>query len=468
MRRIPSTPQQDAMDVFAGLPRTVLLGPAPIGIGTEHVEALSSYFTRMVQHNGVTPGFMIWSTRWPTRPVKCLDLGVFCYATWSTMNRGTISTTLHGLTFVQATSRLIGVASLPMLNWHMWCEGFSTTRLTRPFQSWCIKCLIGDKVKYIREAWTLSCVTVCALHRVRLADRCPRCRSKIRVVEANGRLLWCRACRSSVLDMKPAPSCRAQRHEIVATSSLCKLLAMTTGGKQKISASVIFKALRKWARQNGASSIRERAAFFGFSKATLSSWANRKSKPSLQCVLEMCCRKGQPIHLVFFGSPLSATAGISDNWLQSRWRYRRIDDRRQREIRESLRKLTRQDRRLTLAQVGRKIGVATKTLKRLAPTITRKILISGKLSTSDSSEHHFDQFKATIRRLILDEMRNDRVPSRRQLEKHFEKPGWFRERKRSAFVRAALNEAREGFAETRIHMPNRFDPPPTRGRRLAC
>jgi len=419
-----------------------LLSPGLIGIGTSRVESLPSYFRRLAQHNGVTLGMLVWGPHARAFAKMRPDFGVLGEKAWKLLSFGTISGSNFGLEFSDALTMMTGQSGLRMLCYNAWIEGFSTLRLTRPFQAWCSICIQDGNLPYTRAVWELSSYKVCCRHCKRLDDKCGNCGGPIRAIEPNGQFLWCRRCQVSVVGQNARPGDVATPSELSVANSLEQLVADGTGGNMSLSASGILFHLFGWARYHGVTSLRELSAFFALSKATLSGWRNATNAPSLQRLIELCETMGLSIYHVLSGGLTHKDSRAIQMGIDGRWVHRRLTEFERQRISRSLKEMLRRTPSLTLTEAAREIGVAVKTLKRLAPSSSAGILRASRKLKQDTAARSQSQFKSKIRKLILAGVKSGSIPSRIKLELNFAKPGWFREASRRDFVRSQLQTAR--------------------------
>jgi len=227
--------------------------------------------------------------------------------------------------------------------------------------------------------------------------------------------------------------------------SLGKLLAATTGGQLTLVASQMFSTLFEFAWRHGAYSLRDRSAFFGLSKGSLSAWMNKSTVPSLQRVFEMCELNGLQINDVAADRLHQVHTHEDQRYIESRWMHRSLTGGQKRRIPALLARISMRTPPPTLAQAAREIGVAVKTLKRLAPATAKRITTAAAQAKRENAEHNFTQFRKAVRDLVSAGITKGILPSRMQLEHQLTKPGWFRDAKRREFVRQELARARRSL-----------------------
>jgi len=197
-------------------PRSRLYHLAPVGVGTEHVETLTSYVTRLAAAHAVPVSKLVGHEIGPlaVRPklgsqfatgtqrrfvplINCqsyiLNASGYAAQNWVTQ--------LHHLT---------GEDKLRFLTTLCWNGAVSGEELVRWYQAWCPQCYQGwrDAGEMVREPllWVLRAVSMCTLHRRQLETRCWNCGRTPHVLTGRSRSGHCGHCQAWLGSNDPGPS----------------------------------------------------------------------------------------------------------------------------------------------------------------------------------------------------------------------------------------------------------------------
>ena len=162
--------------------RSALYRLSPIGLGTERVEALSSYVARVAAAHLVKPSWLLKS------------FGASVSAKDTRVLNGACVTTGRVVELLEQRTQLGDLASLTFLPWG---NVLSTLNSLSTNQGWCPRCLESWRSEGIPIhyplLWCLTTVRWCVVHGCRLASQCPgpECGAPIELYAAAGR---CRRC----------------------------------------------------------------------------------------------------------------------------------------------------------------------------------------------------------------------------------------------------------------------------------
>lgn len=286
-------------------PRSALHALAAIGLGTPDVESLTSYFCRLANSHACTTSDLakfvverIDPGRWETHqgdPHKCRY-------TWHERSISGIGPS--ALSWASALAQLTGVGSLSQLTL-LALQGCVTPKGLMAVQSrWCPHCLHEDlaqgRTPYLRLAWDIGIVKICARHGVPLWARCPHCKKSNVRHSANVVVPgWCTSCGHFLGQEPPAaePSpCQEERTRALAmqTGLVGELLAATSSGEQdsqEIRFTPGIDALHRCidgliTRLDGGMAA-QFARRLGVSKSTVHYWRIRRSPPTLAALVHV-------------------------------------------------------------------------------------------------------------------------------------------------------------------------------------
>jgi DNA-binding phage protein len=268
--------------------RSRLFGLAPVGIGTDHVEALSSYVVRLARAHSVSPRRLIRE--------EFVRAGQGSRARSAARQSNDIRT-MNGLdhyaeTFAALVAELTAVPAvryltlLPLGNLLPRLGAGLLARQPR----WCPECLSqmnddGTEV-YRPLVWSMNVYTRCHRHRRSLVSACPHCGRQQPFIPRFPDLFHCAHCNRSLLggDISNGSSNGSSREEWVASwlAELVTLLPALDG----IALREQFVTLLKLTidlRTNGNRA--ELARRLGMPRPTLYNWLIRQGHPRLPQLL---------------------------------------------------------------------------------------------------------------------------------------------------------------------------------------
>jgi hypothetical protein len=164
------------------LPKPSVLYPLPpVGIGTPHVESMTSYFTRLAEAHCVFPGVLMRKIIAPFAESHLMGMqGVATMAVREGKTTGAFNSAHHRarnmVNVLENLTKLQGLHALTMLPW---AEVFPLFGLIRSVRAWCPCCLEGWRasghVIYEPLLWAVQAVKICVQHGCRLETHCPKC-----------------------------------------------------------------------------------------------------------------------------------------------------------------------------------------------------------------------------------------------------------------------------------------------------
>jgi len=161
---------------------SVLYALAPIGIGSPHVESMTSYIARLAEAHCVFPGVLMRHLIVPFAKSHLTGEGS---STTLHLRDGESTGALnaHQQTAVNTVHILESLTKqrrLHLLTMVTWAEVFPLTSLIRTKQAWCPLCLeewkAAGQVIYEPLLWTMQAVKICSQHDCLLETQCFMCR----------------------------------------------------------------------------------------------------------------------------------------------------------------------------------------------------------------------------------------------------------------------------------------------------
>jgi len=168
--------------------RTRLFNLEPIGIGTAHVECITSYITRLAAEHMIPPWFIVSKDIAPRMSRKTLSEPSGHSDLYGKMGASLNGVSSTAAEVVNALEDLTGRADLAELTMQRWRHVLAPTGLLRRYRAWCPICFEEWKAQgkpiYEPLLWTLKETDACVDHFVPLVTQCPKCH------KVHGPLTW--------------------------------------------------------------------------------------------------------------------------------------------------------------------------------------------------------------------------------------------------------------------------------------
>ena len=200
---MPQTFESWDLTIPALPPRSRLLPVAPLGVGTPHVESLTSYIARLAENHAVRvsdlAGYGLAPCAASDSPIVSIRARV--YRMGSGFHPGTHA--INGLAedarrWVAATEAATCQTELKFLTLTPFRRIFTKQGLFRKHQAWCPACFETWRQNrqpiYIPLQWHLRLVQVCDVHRTLLCEACPHCGLSFGPLYVRARPGYCSRC----------------------------------------------------------------------------------------------------------------------------------------------------------------------------------------------------------------------------------------------------------------------------------
>lgn len=176
-------------------PRSILYRLSPVGIGTANVESLSGYISRLAQEHSLSPVVLLKnSVRDLSELPKTLLQNSISAGFAGSLNGFSENTEIIVDILQKATLRddIYRTTLIP------WRKILSKQKLLKNHSAWCPVCFDEQKrnhgIVYEKLLWTFNTVNACRIHEIPLAERCPHCRKKSKVLSGRSRPGYCSGC----------------------------------------------------------------------------------------------------------------------------------------------------------------------------------------------------------------------------------------------------------------------------------
>jgi len=414
--------------------RSVLVGLAPIGIGSSDAESLTGYVVRIAAAHHLAPSRLARFVLAPKlgRPdVRGLEVdawGRYFGAIFNTPRASLNGTGVYAATWAEALSGLTGRRDLHALTLVRWADVLPAKGLLRSERVYCPACLDEwGANSYEPLRWQFRSLEVCVRHELRLRSACPdrACGAGRGILASWARVGRC-ACgtelRTSLLRARSSeapidPDYLAWQR--VVDAGLGSLVAATPTLDTPVSGLLTPDAIAIAIERATGGNLTRFAASVRMELSTVSLWRSGRRQPTLEAALRICAVAGFDL-VDFLAGRLDALraappAPMSPPWLpDSQERHRQID---WRAIERGLRATLAHEVPPALNAVLRELGADDRTAKRRMPDLCGAVRDRHTAWRAAELEDVQLCREAEVRRAIAEIDATGRYPGRRQVQK---------------------------------------------------
>ena len=271
----------------------------PIGLGTEYVESLTGYISRLAEAHSVSPGVLLRRELIPRLPQssggspkneRVVQTYCFIYDSY----------VLNGLSdcprrWVRVLEAVTGQNSLHVMTMLGWAGIISDIHLLRSNRAWCPLCFdcwrrVALPV-YEPLIWAVKVVSVCPVHERVLEERCPRCERASPALTARSRPGFCGRCRSwlGVPPLQEPPTGTSLDTQLRIARSLGGMVSLISSLPQTASPVCFKENLRRCIDDFARGNLSQFARLSGVSFDSIERWLLPGSSVRLDSFLRMCC-----------------------------------------------------------------------------------------------------------------------------------------------------------------------------------
>lgn len=275
--------------------RSRLFNLAPIGVGTIHQEALSSYMVRLARAHSVSPLDLCNRELIPITDIKVGN------AVWSFA--ATNAKTLNGMNkYASEATRgfhlLTGRNDLENCTLLPWKDVLDNkaVNLLHPHPRWCPACFIAwraqSKDPYWPLLWFLAPATHCPTHRKQLEENCPHCGAHQPFIPKHNYLDYCSQCGESLAFLTDAINPRKEfpvkGMPRFFSESVGEMIARNPSAHEFAKQERLTERLRDLIRILGNGIREDMHRKLGLRPRATSSWLIKGGKPMINSLLVIC------------------------------------------------------------------------------------------------------------------------------------------------------------------------------------
>jgi transcriptional regulator with XRE-family HTH domain len=283
------------------LPRSRLFHQLPIGVGTPHVESLTSYVSRLAVAHSVSTGTLLAievgpliKTNYP--PSRKSIVAIYGQESVRALN----GIRLGALQLVQALEKLTLRTDLRFLTMLPWAEVFPVLGLLKHKQAWCPLCLQelleNRKEIYLPLLWALNVIKVCPYHYQPLQLQCPHCHAQFLPLWRSSRPGYCLKCSGWLGSSKDARDVEPNfvkaadefQWDIWAANTVGDLIAKAPYQPSPLPRETIKKSLVFFVNKFSNGNVLAFEQLIKLSQSEITQWYSGTTIPTLDKLLRIC------------------------------------------------------------------------------------------------------------------------------------------------------------------------------------
>jgi transcriptional regulator with XRE-family HTH domain len=283
----------------------------PLGVGTLHVESLTSYMARLAEAHSVSLRTLViqellslLKRDYLSNPLSnCLD------SFWIEAARALNGTGVLARDWAQALERLTLRTDLRFLTLQPWAAVLTQQRLLRITRAWCPDCFLewqaaGQPI-YEPLLWNVSAVCLCLRHQRILLEQCPYpdCRATLPVLASHLRPGYCSKC-SRWLGVADSPShiswtTEQWRWQIWVAETVGELLSHNMNLTVIPHLRNIPDLITAAREQVADGSMQNLAESLQLSRRTVNAWKLGRQVPQIESLMRLCYCCGVSLYDLF-------------------------------------------------------------------------------------------------------------------------------------------------------------------------
>lgn len=282
---------------------SVLYALAPIGIGSPHVESMTSYIARLAEAHCIFPGVLMRKIIAPFAKSHLMGMqGSTAMDIRDGKATGAFNSAHHrARNIVAALESLTLQRGLRVLTMLAWAEVFPLFGLIRTDRAWCPSCLeewrTSGRVIYEPLLWAVQAVKICAQHGCQLERRCPKCTRTSRWLTWRSRPGYCAHCHQWLGMNLTRPE--ENEPEMIwfkwCAEQVGTLLALVPTLTNRPSRARIDEGLPALLEQISQGRKKTFARLVGLSEKMVGSWFYLQQLPSVENLLRICFAVNLPL-----------------------------------------------------------------------------------------------------------------------------------------------------------------------------
>lgn len=277
--------------------RSRLFSLAPIGTGTIHQEALSSYIVRLARAHSVSPAVLCNRELLPATEIQVRRVVNNFSMTYAKTVNGLNKYATEATKGLQLLTGRKDLESCTLLPWKEVLDN-KAVGLLHPHPRWCPACFIGwrmqSKDPYWPLLWFLSPATQCPTHGKLLEEHCPHCGSHQPFIPKHNHLDYCSRCGESLAfltdPINPRKEFPGKAISRFASESVAEMITRNPNAHEFATHARLTERLRELIRILGDGNTEEMHRKLGLRQKATTSWWRDGERPMVRSLLVVCYR----------------------------------------------------------------------------------------------------------------------------------------------------------------------------------
>lgn len=432
----------------------------PLGLGTPHVESLTSYVTRLAEAHSVSLRTLTLQELLPLlrRPYLSRSFGNGLCSFWKEAARALNGTGALARDWVQVLERLTLRTDLRFLTLLPWATVLTQQRLLRSTRAWCPECFMewqtAELPIYEPLLWNLSAVSLCLRHQRALLRQCPYpdCHAVLPLLASHIHPGYCSKCSrwlGVINKMNNEPfniswTTEEWHRQIWVAETVGKLVAHNTNltvTPQRVNIPDLITAYR----EQVAGSMQDLAENLQLARRTLHAWQIGEQVPQMGSLMRLCYCCGASLYDLFTlqtGTPKFGDLKIRslpDIPNSSRKRRHPFDAIRIRQILETT-LASEEQPPPAMRTVAKHLSYSPKELREHFPELCRAISMRYENYCKVRGEQKVERLKEDVRQAMLNIHSQGLYPSSHKVGSFLDEPAVMRTPVISSFWHEMLQE----------------------------
>ena len=421
----------------------------PVGIGTPHVESLTSYISRLAEAHCLYPHSLVTkiiaSELKQTFIKNCSsrNLGALFKKSRFINSHGQIAQEIN-----QSLTKLTLQENLEILTISRYSQVLSHRNLLKNNKSWCPACYeqwrISGQTIYEPLYWSLADVKVCPIHYQPLQNICPHCEQSIPWLTGKTKVGYCSNCDLWLGNSAQVPHDHSESElnkYFWIVKNIGRLFSFIPKEKFLIEKVNISKSLNLVVNSTHEGNIAAFAKTFELPKNTVWMWCREKSLPELRSLLKICyCFDISLLDFVLFQEKAFQSLQLNSQRLPSSCRAKRVSPKTieintiENHLQDILHSSDTSP--LTMKEVAERLGIDQRTLKCHFPSLCKAISAKYRSYQQASKARGIEACCKEIEQAVIHLYQLGEYPTEARVSKLISQPGYLRYKE----VRNTLND----------------------------
>lgn len=365
-------------EMYKDIVRSSLYYLEPIGVGTQNVESLSGYLSRLAVQHLISTGDFIAKIIAPLLKKRYLTNqavkgGEGLYKSSNGLNGlGTLAQD-----FILILQELTLRKDLKVTTLLSWAHVFPTRGLLRNQRAWCPFCYMDDYASqeniYERLIWNIQLVNFCTRHNQYLSVKCPYCNKTNPILTRKSRPGYCSVCEEWLGQTQKEANPSSINEKYTFATMIGEMLSQNPIYEGERSRYLVSNAINFYINEWFNGNNHKMANELNIPLSTLNTWCSGDSLPQIKSLIEICEFLGLSVSdfLRKKGANLQLQQMSNTSIKEKDKLERKKHDHQQ--IRKYLQYVIKNELPLSIKKVAETIGCDRKLLSRKYPIECNKI-----------------------------------------------------------------------------------------------